>query len=58
MIADLVVNHTSDRAPVVPAGARVRATRPYRDCYVWRDEQPPDAPGDVVFPDEETSIWT
>ena len=37
VIADLVMNHTSDRAPVVP-GARARGPgSPERDWYVWSD---------------------
>ena len=58
MIADLVVNHTSARAPLVPDRARSSTDSPYRDWYVWRDDPGPEKPGDVVFPDRETSIWT
>lgn len=28
-----------------------------RDFYVWRDEPPTGTSDDVVFPDEETSLW-
>jgi trehalose synthase len=57
VILDLVVNHTSDRHPWFRS-ARASRSSPYRDWYVWRDEPPPDAPQDVVFPDQETSVWT
>jgi len=55
VIADLVVNHTSDRHPWFKS-ARASNTSPYRDFYVWRDE-----PGEEqapVFPDQEKSVWT
>jgi trehalose synthase len=55
VIADLVVNHTSDRHPWFQAG-RDRDS-PFHDFYVWADEKPPEKPGDVVFPDQEDSNW-
>ena len=56
VIADLVVNHTSDQHPWFKA-ARSSRDSPFRDWYVWRDE-PPAEKVDVVFPDQETSVWT
>ena len=56
VIVDLVVNHTSDRHPWFRA-ARSSTDSPYRDFYVWRADAPPDTPSQVVFPDEEDSIW-
>jgi trehalose synthase len=56
VIADLVVNHTSDRHPWFQS-ARSNRDSPYRDWYVWRDEPPPDGPKGVVFPDQEKSLW-
>ncbi|HEY0617295.1 MAG TPA: alpha-amylase family protein [Kribbella sp.] len=56
VIADLVVNHTSDQHPWFQS-ARSSRDSPYRDWYVWRDEPPPDADKGVVFPDQETSLW-
>ena len=41
---------------MVPGRALSRDS-PYRDFYVWRDERPEEKPGDVVFPDKETSNW-
>ncbi|GAA3029306.1 alpha-amylase family protein [Actinokineospora globicatena] len=56
VIADLVVNHTSDQHPWFQS-ARESRDSPYRDWYVWRDEPPEDGPKGVVFPDKETSLW-
>jgi trehalose synthase len=55
VIADLVMNHTSDQHPWFRAG-RDRES-PFHDFYVWADEKPPEKPGDVVFPDQEDSNW-
>ena len=55
VIADLVVNHTSDRHPWFQAG-RDRDS-PYHGFYVWADEKPEEKPGDLVFPDKENSNW-
>ena len=54
VIADLVINHTSDRHPWFKA-ARSSRDSPYRDYYVWRDEPLDD--GEPVFPDQESSNW-
>jgi trehalose synthase len=56
VIADLVVNHTSDRHPWFQASRRSTTNR-FRDFYVWRDTEPPDTSDLVVFPDQEDSIW-
>lgn len=56
VIADLVVNHTSDQHPWFQS-ARSSRQSPYRDWYVWRDEPPADADQGIVFPDQETSLW-
>jgi trehalose synthase len=55
VIADLVVNHTSDQHPWFQS-ARADERSPWRDFYVWADEQPEGPPG-VVFPDAEDSNW-
>jgi len=57
VIADLVVNHTSDKHPWFKA-ARRSTTNRYRDYYVWRADPPPDTSDQVVFPDKEDAIWT
>ena len=57
VIVDLVVNHTSDKHPWFKA-SRSSKSSPYRDFYVWRSEPPQEDTSDqVVFPDEEDSIW-
>ena len=56
VIADLVVNHSSDQHPWFKDARRGRQSR-YHDFYVWRDEKPEERPGDVVFPDQENSNW-
>jgi len=56
VIADLVVNHTSDKHPWFQASRRSTTNR-FRDFYVWRDTEPPDTSKQVVFPDQEDSIW-
>jgi trehalose synthase len=55
VIADLVINHTSDRHPWFKE-ARKGRDNPYRDYYVWRDE-PVEGEGEPVFPDQESSNW-
>ncbi|TDD46050.1 trehalose synthase [Kribbella antibiotica] len=56
VIADLVVNHTSDQHPWFRS-ARASRESPYRGWYVWRDEPPANQHEGVVFPDQETSLW-
>jgi trehalose synthase len=56
VIADLVVNHTSDQHPWF-RDARRGPTSPFHEFYVWEDEKPEEKPGDVVFPDRERSNW-
>jgi maltose alpha-D-glucosyltransferase / alpha-amylase len=55
VIADLVVNHTSDQHPWFQS-ARADERSPFRDFYVWADERP-EGPQGVVFPDAEDSNW-
>jgi maltose alpha-D-glucosyltransferase/alpha-amylase len=57
VIADLVVNHTSDQHPWFKE-ARSSRESPMRDWYVWRDAPPPGADKGIVFPDKEKSLWT
>jgi glycosidase len=54
VIADLVVNHTSDQRPWFRS-ARSSPESPYHDWYVWADEPPADGPQGIVFPDQEIS---
>ena len=57
VIADLVVNHTSDQHPWFQS-ARSSPDSPFRDFYVWSDEPPQDAQAEPVFPDQESGVWT
>lgn len=58
VIADLVVNHTSDEHPWFQAARRDPKSR-FRDYYVWT-ERPPrlEADDQTIFPGEEDSVWT
>jgi trehalose synthase len=55
VIVDLVVNHTSDKHPWFRSARSPKS--PLRDFYVWRTDEPPDTSKDVVFPDQEDSLW-
>ena len=57
VIADLVVNHTSDKHPWFKA-ARASRNSKYRDFYVWSDSPPKSAQAEPTFPDQETGVWT
>ena len=57
VIADLVVNHTSDQHPWFQASKSSR-DNPFRDWYVWRDRPPADGPQGVVFPGSQRGVWT
>jgi trehalose synthase len=56
VIVDFVMNHTSDAHPWFKS-ARRSTDDPYRDYYVWSATEPQSSPADVVFPDQEGSIW-
>jgi trehalose synthase len=56
VIADLVMNHTSDQHRWFREARRGRES-PFHDFYVWSDDKPEEKPGDVVFPDREDSNW-
>ena len=57
VIIDLVPNHSSDQHPWFQA-ARQDPNSPYRDFYVWREDDPGDTSDKVVFPGEQEGIWT
>ncbi|GAB2960668.1 alpha-amylase family protein [Micromonospora polyrhachis] len=57
VIIDLVVNHTSDQHPWFQS-ARSSPDSPYRDWYIWSDEQPPDRHQGMVFPGEQHETWS
>jgi trehalose synthase len=56
VIVDFVMNHTSDQHPWFRSARRSRDD-PYRDYYVWSRTRPKSSKKDVVFPDEEDSLW-
>ncbi len=56
VIIDFVMNHTSDAHPWFKS-ARRSIDDPYRDYYVWSATKPKSSNKDVVFPDEEDSLW-
>ena len=57
VIVDLVVNHTSTDHPWFQA-SRSSKDSPYRDWYVWRDEEPEDKSEGIIFPGEQDAVWT
>lgn len=57
LILDLVVNHTSDQCAWFQS-ARSDPQSPYRDWYVWSEEEPPDRQQGIVFPGEQKETWT
>ncbi|GIJ34325.1 alpha-amylase family protein [Micromonospora sediminimaris] len=57
VIIDLVVNHTSDQHPWFQS-ARSSPDSPYRDWYVWSEQEPTDRYQGMVFPGEQHETWT
>ena len=57
VMLDLVLNHTSDEHPYFQA-ARSDPASPYRDWYVWSDEEPADRREGMVFPGVQDATWT
>jgi maltose alpha-D-glucosyltransferase/alpha-amylase len=57
IIADLVLNHTSDQHPWFQAARQDRHS-PYRDYYVWSDSGQEYPEARIIFLDTEASNWT
>jgi maltose alpha-D-glucosyltransferase/alpha-amylase len=57
LIMDLVLNHTSDQHPWFQA-SRSDRNSPYRDYYVWSDDNRKYPGARIIFLDTETSNWT
>jgi maltose alpha-D-glucosyltransferase/alpha-amylase len=57
VIADLVMNHTSDQHPWFQS-ARSSRNSPYRDYYVWSDTDQKYKEARIIFLDTEKSNWT
>jgi len=58
VIADLVVNHTSDQHPWFQAARKAPAGSPKRDFYVWSDTNQKYEGVRIIFTDTEKSNWT
>jgi trehalose synthase len=56
VVVDFVMNHTSDQHAWFKS-ARRSVDDPYRQHYVWSATKPPSGKAEVVFPDQEDSIW-
>ncbi|MDD5370733.1 MAG: maltose alpha-D-glucosyltransferase [Anaerolineaceae bacterium] len=56
VIADLVVNHTSDQHPWFQA-ARSSRTSPFRDYYIWSDTDQLYQEARIIFVDSQKSNW-
>ncbi len=57
LITDLVLNHTSDQHPWFQA-ARADRSSPYRDYFVWSDDDQKYGDARIIFLDTEKSNWT
>jgi maltose alpha-D-glucosyltransferase/alpha-amylase len=57
VIADLVMNHTSDQHPWFQS-ARTDPASPFRDYYVWSDTDQRYRDARIIFTDTEKSNWT
>ena len=58
VIAELVINHTSDQHPWFQRARHAPAGSPERDFYVWSDDDEKYAGTRVIFCDTEKSNWT
>ena len=56
VIADLVMNHTSDQHPWFQS-ARASRVSPFRDYYVWSDTDQLYKEARIIFIDTQTSNW-
>lgn len=56
VMMDMVLNHTSDQHPWFQA-ARKDRNSPYRDWYLWSDEEPENRHEGMVFPGSQDAVW-
>jgi maltose alpha-D-glucosyltransferase/alpha-amylase len=57
IVADLVMNHTSDQHPWFEE-SRASRTNPKADWYVWSDDETRWSEARIIFTDTEKSNWT
>ncbi|TFL20112.1 alpha-amylase family protein [Jannaschia formosa] len=57
VMVDLVCNHTSIDHPWFKS-ARASKDSPYRDWYVWSEEEPEDITEGIIFPGVQDAVWT
>ncbi len=58
VIAELVINHTSDQHPWFQRARHAKPGSIYRDFYVWSDNDQKYAGTRIIFVDTERSNWT
>jgi maltose alpha-D-glucosyltransferase/alpha-amylase len=58
VIAELVINHTSDQHPWFQRSRRAKAGSNHRNYYVWSDTDTKYAGTRIIFVDAEPSNWT
>ncbi|WP_428488166.1 maltose alpha-D-glucosyltransferase [Rhodopila sp.] len=58
VIAELVVNHTSDQHPWFQRARQAKPGSVHRDFYVWSDNDRKYAGTRIIFVDSERSNWT
>ncbi len=57
VITELVINHTSDQHPWFQRARRAKSGSPWRDFYVWSDNDQKFAGTRIIFVDSEKSNW-
>jgi maltose alpha-D-glucosyltransferase / alpha-amylase len=58
VIAELVLNHTSDQHVWFQKSRRAAPGDPWRDYYVWSDDPTKYSEARIIFKDTEVSNWT
>jgi maltose alpha-D-glucosyltransferase / alpha-amylase len=58
VITELIVNHTSDQHPWFQRARRAKPGSPWRNYYVWSENDQKYAGTRVIFVDTERSNWT
>lgn len=58
VIAELILNHTSDQHPWFKKAKKAKAGTRYRDYYVWTDNPEKYKDARVIFSADESTNWT